>query len=528
MENDMKNELILYCKNNKQIRLPADPENINTLEWIKNNSTIYKNVPQKTVVGEQSKLFMPSVTKKRGRKIFELSERYIADKQDFNELVDRFSINKKLKVVSDAQHLRIEPLSHQIALKIAKAITNKSWLQWSIETTSLSTELKSLRNPDLVKEIIVKHVVLTHFIKPDRFIELGECFSPRFSSGCNYALGDGTEHADEDNTVFVWDLKDGKFIEALFANEDSIFSLAYNENAGKCIIGGTHGSLGFYSGAAEKDEDWKSEEIVSTHNQDEIWACELSNDGSLAVSSGQDCTLRVWDTSMQKELWSDKLEEDTGFTQCAFSQDNSQLLVGANDYNARVYESRTGKKLFTLVGHEGGVGAVAVSPDQGKYATGSEDGTARLWDSKDGRCISVLGLHTDVVCCVAFSPDGRYVATGGEDGKVCLWHANEGEFIFTIETRCANIKDIKFLPNQLLICTADSSHNAVVTTYDIEKLVRISKSINVPGSLEDLLLLVANLIKFGKPALCQPDMRYHKTYDFLRVQYEKLAGGKNE
>lgn len=536
MENDMKNELILYCKNNKQIRLPADPENINALQWIKNNSIIYKSVPGKTVVDEQFKLFMPNITKKRGREIFELSEKYIADREEFNEKIDELPFYKKLKFINGTEYLQLEPLSHHVALKIAEIITHKSFLRLGLETNFLTTELKSLHSTELLKEIIVKHAVLTHLITPDRAVELDECFSPRFSSGCSYVLGCATENTDKDHTVLVWGWKDGKCVGRKLQHEDSISSLAYNEMAEKCIIGGGRGSLGFYSGAAQEEEDWKSQEIVSTHSQAEIWGCELSKDGSLAVSSGEDYTLRVWDTNTQKELWSDKINisgkinildllRNSGFTACAFSQDDTLLLVGHNNGNASVYESKTGKRLLAMEGHKEAVGAIAISSDQRKYATGSEDKTARLWDSRDGRCISILGLHTDGVSHVAFSQDDRYVATGGEDNKVCLWHADEGKFIFTIETHESDIKDVKFLPNELLLCTVErETDNPLVTTYDIEKLIQKIK-IDVPSSsVEDLLLLIAELREYTEPK----NWKSREIYTLLRTQYQKLASGKDE
>ena len=67
----------------------------------------------------------------------------------------------------------------------------------------------------------------------------------------------------------------------------------------------------------------------------------------------------------------------------------------------------------TLEGHAHSVLAVAFSPDGRRLASGSADRTVKIWDSATGKELFTLNGHVDgPIVSVAFSPDGRRVAAG--------------------------------------------------------------------------------------------------------------------
>jgi Flp pilus assembly protein TadD len=105
----------------------------------------------------------------------------------------------------------------------------------------------------------------------------------------------------------------------------------------------------------------------------------------------------------------------------AFSPDGQRLASASGDQTVKIWDSATGKELFTLEGHASYVVSVAFSPDGQRLATGSIDQTVRIWDSVTGKELITLKGHSAPVRSVAFSPDGQRLATGSSDGSIHLW-----------------------------------------------------------------------------------------------------------
>lgn len=74
-----------------------------------------------------------------------------------------------------------------------------------------------------------------------------------------------------------------------------------------------------------------------------------------------------------------------------------------------------------LTGHTGPVAQVRLSPDGRFIASASADGTARLWDSRTGEHIETLVGHLAGVSALAWSPDSATLATGSDDKTIRLW-----------------------------------------------------------------------------------------------------------
>src|SRR5262249_8683744 len=82
-------------------------------------------------------------------------------------------------------------------------------------------------------------------------------------------------------------------------------------------------------------------------------------------------------------------------------------LSASNDYTLRWWALDSGRCLYTLEGHTGGVLAVALSGDGRRALSASWDRTVRWWDLERGECRLLLRGHTGGVTAVALSGDGR-------------------------------------------------------------------------------------------------------------------------
>jgi WD40 repeat protein len=77
----------------------------------------------------------------------------------------------------------------------------------------------------------------------------------------------------------------------------------------------------------------------------------------------------------------------------------------------------------TLIGHTADVLWIAFSPDGMRIATTGYDRTIKLWDTATGREVFTLRGHTGGVGELVFSPDGCRIVSSGIDGTARVWDA---------------------------------------------------------------------------------------------------------
>jgi len=66
-------------------------------------------------------------------------------------------------------------------------------------------------------------------------------------------------------------------------------------------------------------------------------------------------------------------------------------------------------------------------------ATASRDKSIKLWDSKTGSCIKTLVGHDNWVHSLIFHPSSPYLLSASDDGTIRVWDLTSGRNIKTIE-----------------------------------------------------------------------------------------------
>jgi WD40 repeat protein len=130
---------------------------------------------------------------------------------------------------------------------------------------------------------------------------------------------------------------------------------------------------------------------------------------------------------------------------------------------ANVWNPKTGKGLFRLVGHTLPLTSAAFSPSGRYIVTTSTDTDARLWNARTGALVNALKGHSGTVSAAAFSADEHWVATVGLS-DAGIWEVRTGTPVVFAHTTDALLTSIAFSPHGWRIVTG--GRDGSVRTYD--------------------------------------------------------------
>ena len=96
-------------------------------------------------------------------------------------------------------------------------------------------------------------------------------------------------------------------------------------------------------------------------------------------------------------------------------------MSGGDDYKVKVWNHKTRKCLFTLLGHLDYIRTVQFHSEHPWIVTSSDDQTIRIWNWQSRLCVSVLTGHNHYVMCAGFHPKEDLVVSASLDQTVRVW-----------------------------------------------------------------------------------------------------------
>ena len=178
-------------------------------------------------------------------------------------------------------------------------------------------------------------------------------------------------------------------------------------------------------------------------------ATAFDGDSRLAAICGGDTTIRIWDAKERKEIDSFRLPDPGAINDIEFSPDGQTLLVGRDGGFAHLVTVSTGEivKSWETALHQ--IKGVACSPDGRHVAwVGTPSPAVYVADLSDPekREFSLVG-STDQNVCVEFTRDGRYVLSGGFGQTIRVWNLGSRKQVATFTGHRRHIEDLAALPD---------------------------------------------------------------------------------
>ena len=95
--------------------------------------------------------------------------------------------------------------------------------------------------------------------------------------------------------------------------------------------------------------------------------------------------------------------------------------LAGDDYKIKVWNYKTHKCLFTLLGHLDYIRTVQFHHECPWIVSASDDQTIRIWNWQSRTCVSVLAGYNHYVMCASFHPKEDLLVSASLDQTVRVW-----------------------------------------------------------------------------------------------------------
>jgi len=146
-------------------------------------------------------------------------------------------------------------------------------------------------------------------------------------------------------------------------------------------------------------------------------------DGVTLVSAGYDATLRIWPAQGAARV----IKLDSPLNALSIAPDG-RMAAGGADGTLFLLDAQ-GNHLRKIEAADSPLIAIAFSPDSSRLAAASPRGSVTLFDTTSGKALFTLNGPGLPVWSLAFSSDGKVLFTGGGDRLVRRWSAVNGDHL---------------------------------------------------------------------------------------------------
>jgi WD40 repeat protein len=252
---------------------------------------------------------------------------------------------------------------------------------------------------------------------------------------------------DDGGTVAVWNLGIPQYPIATYRANNSVWAVAASPNLSQIASGDKDRKvqLGRKESIINSRKELHGDFSTLDSHSGFVYTVEFSPDGNILASGGADRRIRLWNTDSGKIIYTLDGHQDA-VTVVKFMPNGKILISAGADRTLRFWDLDSKQLLKTIEAHEQKIHALAIGRDGKTIVSGSSDRTVLLRQLGTSSQHSLQG-HQDAVLTVAISADDKTIASGSIDGTVCLWDVASQQLISSFPAHQSAVKSIVFQPS---------------------------------------------------------------------------------
>ncbi len=251
---------------------------------------------------------------------------------------------------------------------------------------------------------------------------------------------------DDGGTVAIWNLAIPQNPIATYRANDSVWAVAASPNLSQLASGDKNRKvqIGRKESIINSRKELHGDFSTLDSHSGFVYTVEFSPDGTILASGGADRRIRLWNTESGKIIYTLDGHQDA-VTAVKFMPNGKILISAGADRTLRFWDLESKQLLKTIDAHAQKIHALALGRDGKTIVSGSSDRTVLVRQLGTASQHSLQG-HQDAVLAVAISADDKTIASGSIDGTVCLWDATTQQLISSFSAHQSAVKAIVFQP----------------------------------------------------------------------------------
>ena len=227
------------------------------------------------------------------------------------------------------------------------------------------------------------------------------------------------------SSLEIFRIQNGKRLRVISSYEHKAISLVLHAGGKLAVTGGQDDTVRIWS------TDQSTAQAVMRGHLSAVSVLALNTGGEILASGSLDGTVILWNMKEHELLKSTKVIGKSSIKSLAFHPNGRILAIGGEDGSLQFRSIPEMKLITTLSGHKNSINDLEFNPRGDLFVSGSEDGKVIIWDWKVKKQRSKINFE-DAVSTISIHPKLAEIVVGTAGGRLETWSLAKGTLLHQI------------------------------------------------------------------------------------------------